>query len=166
MSDVEDFVYPANAESAAPPVRYEELRRLVVDQKRVILALAIKVFYIPLSVLILSPPSVVLNSLLLRNLNVELSPEVLADVAFYGWLLVSAYALYAVYKLAGLIVREQGSGILYVGLMFIPLVGLVVALLLINRAAKILKRYGLNVGLLGADMKQFDSLERKPAPTQ
>ena len=71
---------------------------------------------------------------------------------------VIGFSIYAVYRLASLIVLQQGSGILFSILMFIPVVSLFALIHLDRKSVRILKRYGATVGLLGASAA---SLERK-----
>jgi hypothetical protein len=51
-------------------------------------------------------------------------------------------------------VYGTGAGIVLGILTLVPLVGLIVLLIVNGKATKILREYGINVGLMGADMSQ------------
>jgi len=65
-------------------------------------------------------------------------------------LAASLFAVISIYRLTGALDYSSGMRILFVVLMFVPLVSLLVLLILIERATKILRAAGYKVGLLGA----------------
>lgn len=124
-----------------------ELRELAIAQRRVILAVLLKVLQLPLTFLL-----IVTGLITIVDGKAE---GVGNNINLFYYLVVTVFAIYAIGKLATLIMPGQGIGCLYAFLMFVPLVGIIALLVLNNRATKLLRKYGVYVGLMGADMKSI-----------
>lgn len=124
----------------------EQLRELAIAQRRVVLAVLFKLFIIPLMFLLVS----------IGQITPEGEPEKLGNtIVFAYYLIVTAFALFAIFKL-GNIVSGEGIGCIYVFAMLFPLIGLIALLLLNGRATKLLRKYGVRVGLMGANLDTID----------
>jgi hypothetical protein len=88
-----------------------------------------------------------------------LVPEQLRIIPALAALAVSVTAAVFVFMLA-LSLYNTGAGIVLGILTLIPLVGLIVLLIINNKATQTLRYHGIRVGLMGADAKQI------PAPGQ
>ncbi|WP_145058422.1 hypothetical protein [Adhaeretor mobilis] len=128
----------------------DQLRKLAIAHRRVILAVLLYFLYMP-----------VLLGFKSAGLMAEKGQpaEVGDHITTIYVLAFLVFALFAVYKLAGMLKAEQGIGFLYAGLMFVPVVGLIVLLWMNHRSTKILKKYGVKVGLMGADLKSISEPE-------
>ena len=81
-------------------------------------------------------------------------PPELRRVLFVAALGVSIAAMVFVFRLS-LALYGTGAGIILGILTLIPLVGLIVLFIVNGKATRILKRQGINVGLLGARMSDI-----------
>ncbi|MEQ8210039.1 MAG: hypothetical protein RH917_09425 [Lacipirellulaceae bacterium] len=143
--DSESRSTPSQQAPRLPTV--DELRELAVAQRRVILAVLLKVLQPPLAFLLIVTGLVTFEDG--RAVGVG------SNISVLYYLVVTVFAIYAIGKLAALIMPGQGIGCLYAFLMFIPLVGIIALLMLNNRATRLLRKYGVSVGLMGADMKSI-----------
>ena len=92
-------------------------------------------------------------ALVVMQLAVPPSVAFVVGLAAVG---VSLTAAVFVFMLA-LTVYNTGIGIVLGILTLIPLIGLIVLLVINSKATGILRQYGINVGLMGADMEQVPS---------
>ena len=115
-------------------------RQLIVAQRRVNLAVLLYFVFLAISEVRLS---------LGKN---HAAYSMLASFELIYFLLLVVFGCFAIYKLGALLGNEQGSGIFYVILMFIPYVGLIALFHLNHKATKVLRYRGIKVGLLGASL--------------
>lgn len=69
--------------------------------------------------------------------------------------LVSVGQVVGMYRLGRTVYESVGSGIGMALLAFIPCIGLLALLIVNGKATKILQAHGFRVGLMGADLNQF-----------
>lgn len=78
----------------------------------------------------------------------------------YATILTGIIGLFFIYKLASAL-RSKVAW-LYIIASFMPLIGLLALLDLVQRASKVLKANGIKIGIMGAKMNDFDSIEDVP----
>jgi len=90
---------------------------------------------------------ILLNFLLGAIERVHAVPD-LAMMSFY--ILTAVWSLFGVVRICSGLQRSQGQKILFMVLMFFPLIGLVALVYLSVKATRLLREAGWSVGLLGA----------------
>lgn len=76
-------------------------------------------------------------------------------LGFIVLLIASAYQCYVVFRLAEATGMETAARIVWLLLMFVPLVSLICLLLLNKKATDILRAAGIDVGLMGAKLQDL-----------
>lgn len=78
----------------------------------------------------------------------------------YATILTGIIGLFFIYKLASAL--RSTVAWLYIIAGFMPLIGLLALLDLVQKASKVLKANGISIGIMGARMNDFDSIEDVP----
>lgn len=78
----------------------------------------------------------------------------------YATIVTGLIGVFFIYKLAAAL--RSAIAWLYIILAFLPLIGLLALLNLVLKATKVLKANGISVGIMGARMNDFDSIEEVP----
>jgi hypothetical protein len=132
---------PPTLNYAPPPPRPRaDLRNIAIRQRRVIFC--ILAYFIAMIMQFVLPPDLITSGL--------------------SMIAVMIMAAVFVFMLA-LDVYGTGEGIIMGILALIPLVGLIVLLLINNRATRLLRQHGIRVGLFGADTRQIPDRGQVPS---
>jgi hypothetical protein len=126
---------------AAPlPRPRVDLRTIAIRQRRVIFC--IPAYFLALIVQFVLPPDLITSGLFMIVMMITAA-------VFVFMLALDVYGIV--------------EGIIMGILAMVPLVGLIVLLLINNRATRLLRQHGIRVGLFGADMSQVPDRGQVPA---
>jgi hypothetical protein len=98
-----------------------------------------------------------LSSILLNIFGIFLGgTEVTAILVLVGYVAVAAFSMYAIFALAKL-TSSTGVGVFCAIMMIVPCISLLTLLIINQKATGFLTGRGYKVGLMGANLSQFNS---------
>jgi hypothetical protein len=127
--------------SPVDPARHSELKQIAQAQKNVLYIILLRLILIPIY------GGVAIG---LREVNPALAQPVIGLVD----VVVAIVALLVIYQLAAK-VYSQALAVVFALTQCVPCLGLIVLLVVNGKATKTLQEAGIRVGLMGADMSQF-----------